>query len=179
LNSRRRVNSTVGHLLIALNKMKARLNLLMFIVAIPFAFPNTILSQTTPSDAVTVRYCDLIQNPAAYDRKIVRTTAIYRFGFEWSELYCLNCYDGNHRTWVDFEGELCQRSKKIKPHGNIGRTVAVQVVGTFYGSGGRYGDGGYHYKFVVRCVEAAKTIANDSPSPRMLPSNVASVATCK
>ena len=140
---------------------------------------NGALSRTPTPEAVTVSYCDLIQNPAAYDRKLVRTNAIYRFGFEWAELYCLNCYDGNHRTWVDFEGELCRRSKKIKSHGGIGRTVAVQIVGTFYGSGGRYGDGGYHYKFVVRCIEAAKTLANDSPSPRMLPPKVASVATCK
>jgi len=160
--------------------MKGRLILLLtLVVAAAVASSNSTLSQATTPEPVTVSYCDLIQNPAAYDRKIVRTNAVYRFGFEWAELYCLNCYDGNHRTWVDFEDELCRGSKRIKAHGNIGRTVAVQIVGTFYGSGGRYGDGGYHYKFVVRCIEGAKTLANDSPSPRMLPPKVASVATCK
>jgi len=153
--------------------------LITLVTAVPTLSSVTAFSQTTPSDIVTVSYCDLIQNPGAYDRKIIRTTAIYRFGFEWAELYCLNCYDGNHRTWVDFEDELCRHSKKIKSHGSIGRTVAVQLVGTFYGSGGRYGDGGYHYKFVVRCIEAVKTLANDSPSPRALSPKVAAVATCK
>ncbi len=37
----------------------------------------------------TVTYCDLMRKPEQYSGKVVRVSAIYRYGFEWSELYCL------------------------------------------------------------------------------------------
>ena len=133
------------------------------------------------SDIATIAYCELIRNPEKYDGKVVRTNATYRFGFEWAEFYCLDCWDGEHRTWVDYEDELCPKSKKIKGNDLRGRTVNVQVVGKFYGAG-RMGYGhmnAYQYKFVVSCVESAKTIWNDSFVPSSLPADVAKKASCK
>ena len=126
---------------------------------------NPMLGASSTIEVATVDYCDLIHHPDRYDGKVVRMSATYRLGFEWAEFYCLDCLDKDRRTWVDFEDELCPKSKKIQDNGFRGRTVNVQVVGTFRGSGGRYGDGGYHFKFVVSCVEQAQTIWNDSWSP--------------
>lgn len=129
----------------------------------------------------TVAYCELIHNAEKYDGKVVRTNATYRFGFEWAEFYCLDCWDGEHRTWVDYEDELCPKSKKIKGNNFRGRTVNVQVVGKFYGAG-RMGYGhmnAYRYKFVVSCMERAKTIWNDSFVPSSLPADIAKKASCQ
>jgi len=132
------------------------------------------------SEIPTIDYCELIHNPGKYDGKVVRTAVTYRFGFEWSEFYCLNCWDGHHRTWVE-SGELCSGSEKIKPNGFRGRTVNLQVVGTFYGPV-RPGHGhlnAYQYKFIINCIEKAKTIWNDSFVPTALPAGVAKKVGCK
>ena len=134
---------------------------------------------SSTSEIQTVAYCELLSNPEKYDRKIVRTTATYRFGFEWSEFYCLDCWDGKQRTWVEYDA-LCENSKKIKDNGFRGRTVNVQVVGMFFGAA-RMGYGhmnAYQYKFVVQCIEKAKTILNDSFLPAALPASVAKKASC-
>src|ERR1051325_610148 len=147
-------------------KMRKLLACIIIIIS-SLAVTKSQSDPSTASETPTVAYCD-----------IIRINVTYRFGFEWSEFYCLDCWDGEHRTWVDYADELCLKSKKIKDNGDIGRTVNVQVVGRFY-SGDRYGDGGYQFKFVVSCVEKAKTISNDSPIPLQLPANVAAKARCK
>lgn len=134
--------------------------------------------QSSPiSEIPTVAYCDLIHNPENYDGKIIRINATYRSGFEWAELYCLNCWDMAHRTWVDFEGELCRKSKKINHNG----TMNVQVVGKFFGIG-RMGYGhmnAYRYKFIVHCIEEYKLIWKNSNVPSALPDDVAKKAKCE
>ena len=83
-----------------------------------------------------------------------------------------------HRTWVDYENELCPKSKTIKQNGFRGRTVNLQVVGKFYGFG-RYGHmGAYQFKFAVDCVESSKVIWNNSFVPSSLPPDVAKKTSC-
>jgi hypothetical protein len=86
-------------------------------------------------DVPTVAYCELMQHPELYDQKTIRTKAIYRYGYEWSQLYCPNCLTLGD-TWVDFEEsiKLCTKStvsKKIGDNGFRGRTVEVLIVGKF------------------------------------------------
>jgi hypothetical protein len=143
------------------------------------ARPSSSASKTrTQSDTTSVTYCDLIHNPERYNGKTVRTNVTYRFGFEWAEFYCLDCWDMDHRTWVEYEHDLCAKSKKIKDNDFRGRTVNLQVVGKFYGAG-RYGHmGAYQFKFVVDCVESAKTIWDNSFVPSSLPPDIAKKASC-
>jgi hypothetical protein len=139
-------------------------------------------TESTPrlgSEIPYVAYCDLIHGPKKYGGKLVRTNVTYRYGFEWAEFYCLDCSEGEGRTWVSFEEELCKKSKKIKSNGFAGRTVNMQVVGTFVGPGAYGHMGAYQFKFVVRCIEKAETIWNESYVPSKLPVEVAKRTHCQ
>ena len=152
------------------------------IIAALIAGPARSYSSATnlrpESEVPTIAYCDLIHNPEKYNGTTVRTNVTYRVGFEWAEFYCLDCWNMDHRTWVEYEGQLCAKSKKIRDNHFRGRTVNLQVVGKFYGAG-RYGHmGAYQFKFVVGCIESAKTIWNDSFVPSQLPPSIAKKASC-
>jgi hypothetical protein len=133
-------------------------------------------------DAATVTYCDLIRNPERYKGKLVRVSAIYRYGYEWSELYCLECMNEG-RTWVEFDETFVSSTKasirkKIGENGFKGRTVRVVMVGRF-DSGGAYGHmGAYRFGLLVDRLEKADVILNDSPSPNALPKAVLSRIHC-
>src|SRR5262249_11548964 len=102
------------------------------------------VTETSPTEATTpaISYCELIRNPEKFDRKQVRMQVTYRYGFEWSELYCLDCLkEGN--VWVEFASSFksCTKSviaRRVGDNGFVGRTVNIIAVGTFY-SGGNYG----------------------------------------
>jgi hypothetical protein len=131
---------------------------------------------------VTVSYCNLMHNTERYSGKLVRVSAIYRYGFEWSELYCLECVN-EARTWVDLDESFMSSTKssvrkKIGEHGFKGRTVRVIMVGRF-DEGGGYGHmGAYRFRLLVSRLENADVILNDSPSPNALPKKVLSEIHC-
>jgi hypothetical protein len=131
----------------------------------------------------TVSYCYLMRKPEQYSGKVVRVSAIYRYGFEWSELYCLECVS-EARTWVDLDeifvsSTKASMRKKIGPHGFEGRTVRVIMVGRF-AEGGGYGHmGAYRFRLLVDHMENAEVILNDSPSPNALPKEVLNRIHCQ
>ncbi len=122
---------------------------------------------------VDVKFCDLLKNQDEYKDKTVRLKATYRYGFEWSELYCSNCV-GKGQVWVDFADSFEESSKKkyrkkLNENGEGGRTVNVTFVGKFLAQG-HYGHmGGYSYNFVVEKVENAEIIYKYSPVFNSLP----------
>jgi len=143
------------------------------------------LSHATAQDREypTVGYCDLMRSPEQYRGKVVRVTAIYRYGFEWSELYCLECVS-EARTWVDLDESFVSSTKanvrkKIGPHGGQGRTVRVTMVGRFDVGGGYGHMGAYRFRLMVDRLEAAKVILDNSPSPSALPKEVLSRIHCQ
>jgi hypothetical protein len=90
----------------------------------------------------TVGYCELIRNPDRYNGKRVRISAVYRYGYEWSELYCLECATES-KTWVEFTDSFSSSAKesirkKLDDNGFKGRTLLVTMVGKF-DAGGGYG----------------------------------------
>jgi hypothetical protein len=108
-------------------------------------------------------------------------SAIYRYGFEWSELYCLEC--GNEaKTWVDFDESFASSTKsgvrkKIGDHGFKGRTVRVTMIGRFELGG--YGHmGAYQSRLLVSRLEKADLILNDSPLPNALPKKLLNKVHC-
>src|SRR6266550_5081055 len=120
-----------------------------------------------------VAYCDLIRNPDQYNQKLVRVSAIYRYGYEWSELYCLE-WRKDTKTWVDFDESFASSTKatirkKLGDNGFKGRTVSVIMVGKFDAGGGYGHMGAYRFKLLVSRVEKAYVILNDSPSANALP----------
>ena len=55
--------------------------------------------------------------------------------------------------------------KKLGPHGNIGRTVKVTMIGRFDVGGGHGHMGAYRFRLMVERLERAKVIFDESPSP--------------
>ena len=155
-------------------------SILLVLVFIAFGQQYAVLSQTSQQAEIpTVTFCDLIRDREKYTDKTVRLRAVYRFGFEWSDIYCLECLGvEKSSTWLEFADETCDGSKKIKGNGDAGKTVKVQVVGKFFTGGGFGHLGGYPNKFVVSCVEKVKIIAKDSSVPQALPVNIREKTNC-
>ena len=130
---------------------------------------------TVSSDIPTVDYCDLIRHAKDYDQKQIRIKAAYRVGYEWSEIYCPDCFNQKERTWVEFDSdfESCTKSKIVKLVRDGERTLSVTVIGTFHSSARNYGHmGSYRFEFVVKCVESAKVLLKDGRSPSLVPSQL-------
>ncbi len=126
---------------------------------------------STQENIPTVSYCELIGNPKLYDQKEVRIKAAYREGYEWSEIYCPDCFKIEHRTWVEFSDDYksCTKPKIVKMLDGSDKTFGIVVVGKFYGSGDRHGHmNAYRFKFVVKCVEEAKVLLKDGRSPNLV-----------
>lgn len=116
-----------------------------------------------------VPYCELIQNPSAYDGKKVRIAATYRSGYEWSELYDPDCFDFEKRTWVEFEN-LNAESRRVledlRTERSEGRTLSVTFAGIFESSTGDYGHQN-HYKYLLKVsdVDQAEFLFEGSKLP--------------
>jgi hypothetical protein len=126
----------------------------------------------------TVSFCELIQNPKDFAEKKIKLKSIFRFGSEWSELYCLSC---KGRIWFEYDDSFdaltkSNLRKKVK-WSEKGRTLNIVAVGKLYVSGGYGHLGGYKYKFVAEYLEEAEVILKDSPT--ILPSEIKKKAKCK
>lgn len=120
----------------------------------------------------TVEFCDLIHTPKLYDRKEVRVTAIYRLGYEWQDLYCLNCFSAENMASLEFDSDFdsCTKRSLRRNLNSFEGTFAVTLVGTLFDSGDRYGyKGGYRFKFLAKCAERADRLLKDGRSPAVLP----------
>src|SRR6266851_723480 len=77
-------------------------------------------SAVPPGDVKTVPFCEMVRNPKLYDHQKVRVAAIYRYGYEWSQLYCLDCIDTG-ATWVELDESFADMTdsrlaKRIGPN---------------------------------------------------------------
>jgi hypothetical protein len=119
-----------------------------------------------------VGFCDLIHNPKLYDRKEVRVTAIYRLGYEWQDLYCLNCFSAENMASVEFDADFdsCTKKSVRRNLNSFEGTFAVTLIGTLFDSGDSHGyKGAYRFKFLVKCAERVDKLLKDGRSPAVLP----------
>lgn len=117
-------------------------------------------------------FCDLIGNPEKYDGKEVVVSATYRYGFEWQEIFCMECRKIG-RTWLEFDDDLAIQSKReLKKFPKNQGTVNAVFTGTFQSSKGPYGDGGYRYQLRVREVSHPRIVSKSGWAPEHLPPNV-------
>jgi len=66
------------------------------------------------AEVPTVDYCELLREPAAYDKKVVRAKALYVAGFEVSAFEHPSC-DEERSTWVEFDrSESSCTDKKVR-----------------------------------------------------------------
>ena len=95
-----------------------------------------------------VSFCELLNNPERYNMKEVTVRATYKYGYEWSYLYCLTCVDKG-RVWLEFPFNLDASATKALKRGPKGAgTINVTVQGTFIKCGSCGHQGGYPFKFV-------------------------------
>src|SRR4030095_6354510 len=143
-------------------------------VALVFAALTTSGQPTGRSQAnrapVVLSFCDLVENANRYVGQKVQIQATYMYGFEVAELYCLRCVET--KVWVEFDDAFEKYSNsrernRIKPNGDVGRTVNISAVGVLYAGG--FGHlGVYPLKFVITSLKRADVIANQELPPQSL-----------
>ena len=133
--------------------------------------PNNQPTATRSNDIVDVNLCDLIQSPEKFEQKMVRVKAIYRYGFEWSEIYSLKCKT-TKRVWVESKDVKCKdadRVDKMDFAGMGGRTFGVITVGQFTGEKRGYGHmNEFNYLLKVKCFEKAEYLDDKGSVPEAL-----------
>ena len=137
--------------------MKILFHSIILLFLIPFAYSQE-----------TVTFCDLVRNPEKYSGKEVTIRATYRFGFEWSYLYCLGCADQG-RAWLEFPSDYddldktSQRALKRLP--KDAGIADITVRGVFVGPGSYGHLGGYRYKFIIREVRNTVVLIKGMRAP--------------
>jgi hypothetical protein len=108
------------------------------------------LSQAVAGSDTKVSFCDLVQNPEKFNGKEVTVRATYRYGFEWEQLYCLDCLDKG-KAWLEIPADIDDASEKAMKQAPKGAGIVnLTIQGTFM-SGGTYGHlNGYRYQFVAK-----------------------------
>lgn len=149
---------------------------IFFILAQLVVFGSDIKGQSS-SGAIPVEYCDLIKNPEAYDGKEVTVRATYRYGFEWQEIYCLECRNLG-KTWLEI-WDITKKSKKIfrKFPENDGTFNAI-FTGIFQSSKGPFGDGGYPYRFMLKEISQAELVTRSGADPKKLSDEIRKKVCC-
>lgn len=112
-----------------------------------------------------VAFCDLVRNPEKYNGKEVIVRATYRYGFEWSQLYCLDCLDQD-KAWLEMpvdSDNTTDRSLKKLPKG--AGIVNLTVQGVFV-SGGTFGHlNAYRYKIEAYKIKDVAVLQNGMKPP--------------
>jgi hypothetical protein len=145
--------------------MKSVLILITCLVLLITCFEGSRLA-VARSDAADspLSICD---NLHADPIKEVRIRAIYRVGFEWSELYSLKCPNAP-RVWVDFSDSWKAHTQKAanKQLAKGEGTYGVIFVGILGGSGGHMR--AYPLTLKVASVERALRLGKESVLPHAL-----------
>jgi hypothetical protein len=122
--------------------------------------PFSVRGQVHPA-LETTPFCELT-NLQIGSAKEVRVRAVYRVGFEWSELYSLKCVDSPD-IWVDFSEDWKQStSRSVRKEIEKGEgTYFVVFVGRL--EKGSFGHmGAYPMRLEVTSIEIAKRIDKQS-----------------
>jgi hypothetical protein len=124
-----------------------------------------ILSESVAGSDATVSFCDLVRNPEKFKGKDVTIRATHRYGFEWTELYCLDCLDKG-KAWLEIPADIDDASQKALKRAPKGAGIVnLTVSGTFV-SGSTYGHlNGYRYKFVAKEISNVSAVLKGMKSP--------------
>jgi hypothetical protein len=123
------------------------------------------LSMFSPStySQETVSFCDLLRNPERYDGKEVIVRATWRYGFEWSQFYCIDC-SPKQTTWLEISPGLDEESSRVLQRRPKAGIVNITVRGLFQ-SGGHFGHlNGYQNRFIARSVSNVAVVSKGMKS---------------
>jgi hypothetical protein len=111
MESRRPVNSDVRLLSNGERKMKLIFVLAALLLVLPHQNRSSDLHAR--ADVPTVDYCELLREPASYDKKVIRVKALYVAGLEVAAFEHASC-DKERSTWVEFDkSESSCTEKKV------------------------------------------------------------------
>ncbi len=103
-------------------------------------------------------FCDLLRNADKYNGQLVKVRATFRYGFEWQQLYCLDCLDKG-KEWlqvpVDLDDESEKASKQMPKGAGI---VNLTVVGVFHFGTSYVHMNGYRYELVAQEIRDVAVI---------------------
>jgi hypothetical protein len=119
--------------------------------------------------APTVPFCKLVSHPANYQRKVVRTLAVFYGDRENEVLYDPQCPNEANFTWVDFDPSYVYTDEFLKRRlkETLGRQppyvdgkAQVTAVGRFEAAnGGGYGHlDSYRFRFSIMRIEAVDAV---------------------
>lgn len=116
------------------------------------------LSESVAGSNATVTFCDLVRNPEKFNGEEVTVRATYHYGFEWQQLYCLDCLDKG-KAWLEIPADIDSASEKAMKHAPKGAGIVnLTVSGTFM-SGSTYGHlNGYRYQLVARKISNVSVV---------------------
>jgi len=63
----------------------------------------TAQEKSSFENVATVSYCELVREPAKYDKQIVRVRGNYLFRFETSIFFNVDCESSENSAWVEFD----------------------------------------------------------------------------
>lgn len=132
-----------------------RLSYCVFIAAVLFLCTGRNASAQAFPESNLIDFCDLVRNPDKFDGKEVTVRASFRWGFEWQEIFCLNCIDvGSTRLEIaeTFTTPVTMKILKKLPKNN--GTVNAVFTGTFKNEGSMSS----RYKFYLTDISEVKVI---------------------
>ena len=124
-----------------------------------------LLLTASGSSETPLTFCDLLRNPDQYNGKEVTVRVTWRYGFEWSQLYCLDCSDKG-RAWLDTSYDLDNASIKALRRTPKGAGIVNLTVEGVFMSGGHFGHlNGYPYQLVAHKVSHVAIVLRGMKGP--------------
>lgn len=140
-------------------KIKTLSTRLLTWMIVMFVLTGGIRSQSPPA------FCDLMRSPEKYNGKKVTVRATYRYGVEWSELYCLDCLDQG-KAWLDMPTSLENTSAKSLKKMPKGAGIVNLTVQGIFASGGTFGhSNAYRYKIEPTKISDVVVLQKGMKSP--------------
>ncbi len=118
-----------------------------------------------PMAAQTQHLCELLRHPEKFNGKVVKVRATHRYGYEWSQLYCLSCRElGN--VWLEIPLDLDKGTEKaLKKMPKDAGIVNITVEGVFR-AGGTYGHlNGYRYQLTAQKIRDVAVVVKGMRTP--------------
>lgn len=120
---------------------------------------------TAQKQVEQVRLCDVLKNAEQFDGKEVTFRATWRYGFEWTYLYCVECKNAGH-VWFEVSDNLDDASRRVlnsKP--KDAGIVNVTLTGVF--RTGSYGhQSGYPHELIVRKARDLVVLSKGMKDPK-------------
>jgi hypothetical protein len=136
--------------------MKERALLVLAVLSVLQAF-----SFAKPDAGTTIQFCDLVNDPVTFEGKRVRVFAVLNYGFERSELLCMECRTVGKLVEAKLADDSVKKQFKRAPkdHG----IISASFVGIFRRRASGYG--GYAHEIEIESVKDIRVLVKNMKTP--------------